>query len=314
MYFSPHQRSSNFQPPVTQPQPDNAGRVPDTNPDSTNVQPDLHPAHQSVNQPMLSGQPDQLPEDLQPSPETVPSPVLSTTPEVKKSAPESSSDIAAPDGWIDRVQVEERLSLAGIELDDRRIRHLCTTGVLESIKARNERNQLQHFINPASVDQYISKHQPKVLRVNHASQVPDKAPDTSVVLPDRNPDINRIAPDNDPAYVAKQVPASSGQVENAPDKPEAGREVSVELAAARAEIEGYKALVSELRDDKKHLRDQLAQASEFKQLIGTLTEGSKQNTDKMLQIFQTIAERSPKEGERSSVTPKPINWRPTFEA
>lgn len=81
-----------------------------------------------------------------------------------------------PDGWITRAVVQERLHLAGIEIDSRRIRHLCARNQLESVKVRNERNQPQHFINPVSLSDFIAENRPAGLS-GSPLLVPDRSPD-----------------------------------------------------------------------------------------------------------------------------------------
>ena len=108
----------------------------------------------------------------------------------------------APDGWITRPVAQERLELAGIHLDGRRIRHLCARNELESFRGRNEKNQPQYFINPVSLDEYIAKSRPADLSGN---------------MPDQTAHV----PDKDPAHptenVEKNNPEPSGQNPANPD-------------------------------------------------------------------------------------------------
>ena len=90
----------------------------------------------------------------------------------------SGSITQVPDGWLTRTEAQERLSLADIEIDSRRMRHLCARNELESVKVKNEKNQPQYFINPASVEQYLSKNTHLVVEGRNLVD-PDNQPDHS---------------------------------------------------------------------------------------------------------------------------------------
>lgn len=163
----------------------------------------------------------------------------------------------APDGWITRPVAQERLSLAGIELDSRRIRHLCARNQLECEKVKNEKNQPQHFINPLSLDQFIAKSRPAdVSGTNPAT--PDVQPNQKVVHLD-------TMPNEPPQTVVESDPAPSGQTHAMPDQSAglipAGEWVPrSQLDQAMAEIDFMR---EEIRDARQLKRDLKAISSEM---------------------------------------------------
>ena len=118
----------------------------------------IHPA-------MPENNPDQRPDEIQEN-------VANIDPDL------SGSITQVPDGWLTRTEAQERLSLADIEIDSRRMRHLCARNELESVKVKNEKNQPQYFINPASVEQYLSKNTHLVVEGRNLVD-PDNQPDHS---------------------------------------------------------------------------------------------------------------------------------------
>ena len=146
-----------------------------------------------------------------------------------------------PDGWIPRPQAQERLLLAGIDLDSRRIRHLCARNDLENTKVRNEKNQPQYFISPASLEKYIEKMRPENLT--------GTAPDHSALYPGKEPDQK---------FKSVEVidPAASGQhdVNTALKGQGTNTSSHAELARLREEIKGKDVLIDELRNEKADMR------------------------------------------------------------
>ena len=188
-----------------------------------------HPDKPAVDPVKVSGDPDTTPDKQN----------LTFLDEGQEPDPAPSGQTATvPDGWITRTVAQEQLALAGIELDSRRIRHLCARNELESVKVKNEKNQPQYFINPASLVEYIDKNRPA-----HQSGIsPDKPP---------------IMPDEEIKVVEEPNPAPSGQTHIVPDQQldpnRAGEWVPKEqLEQALETIEFLK---EEIRDSRQLKRD-----------------------------------------------------------
>lgn len=147
-----------------------------------------------------------------------------------------------PDGWITRTMAQERFLLADVQIDSRRIRHLCARNELESVKVKNKKNQPQYFINPTSVDAYIVKNSP--------------APQSGTATK---------SPDHDPAPLTKDAqsssPARPAEFGASPDQnrtkvPEQIKSIDmVPKAQLDQALETIEFLKEEIRDSRQLKRD-----------------------------------------------------------
>lgn len=186
------------------------------------------------------------------SPDTMPDQLIVSKPvSVDNQRPaDAGQTLPVPDSWITRTEAQERLSLVGIDLDSRRIRHLCARNQLESTKSRNEKNQPQYFINPTSLDQYIAKNRP----ADQSGTSPYKS--------DAYPD---IVPDEVLERVEKPDPANAGANDFAPDR-NAGQMGEGELvpkAQLDQALETIEFLKEEVRDARQLKRDLKTISSEM---------------------------------------------------
>lgn len=204
---------------------------------------------------------------------------LAPTPPVDevKLSPESSGSITTPpDGWITVKHSFELLKLAGFKSkDDRSVRELCRRNELKSVRVRNEMNQWQHFIDPASVGDYIAKNPD----LNSSGLSGSISPD--------HPDEKRNDP---PEKIEKPDPASSGQKAADPDGA-GNHELTLEVAVLTERLKGKDELIEELRDDKKHLRTQLDSANQLRDHVMKLAGGTEAISKDMLQTLRAIATR-----------------------
>ncbi len=202
----------------------------------------------------------------------------------------SGSTSGIPDGWIDAPTALERLHFAGVFLNDRRVRMLCSREVLRSVKVKNERNQPQYFIDPASVEAYAMENgDPEGSRI-----IPPDSPDYQPKPTDKS--VTNADPDlpNREVDVPEQKPTGQGST------------VETELAVAKAQLEAKDEAIKELREDKRRLNDQLEKKEEsntqFRDYIMQLAGGTEKISKEMLETLRTIALRveAPKE------TPQPM--------
>lgn len=171
-----------------------------------------------------------------------------------------------PDEWITRSVAQERLELAGIHLDGRRIRHLCARNELENFRGRNEKNQPQYFINPASLDEYIAKNRPADLSGYKPDNIRAKEREKVGKIDPEPSGQKAIQPDNSPDKKQQNVsntnPALSGQMPDGEWVPKAQLDQALET-------------IEFLKDEVRHAR--------------TYKSDTAQIANRMLETLETMA-------------------------
>ncbi len=170
-----------------------------------------------------------------------------------------------PDDWITASVALERLMLAGLHFDGRKVRNLCSRNNLKNIKVKNERNQWQYFIDPQSLEAYIGNRKRDFPEELIRSQ-PDQFGST-------DPDVRTTDKSEQQADGEKPDPAPSGQPDNRPEDNRAGEGELV--VALRAQIK-------EQKEEIIFLREEVSDNRSFKRDL-------KDISSKMLDTFEAVA-------------------------